>query len=317
VDTLTFATGETQKTINIPLIDDAYVEGNETFELSLTESSGGVLSGKRTVTITIVDNDTGPSPNPVFTTPFFVRQQYLDFLSRLPEQSGFDAWVGLLNGCPDPNNVDPASPSAACDRITVSSSFFGSQEFQLKGFFVFRFYIASLGRLPSYSEMISGMRSVTGETAADVFAKRAAFADNWVKRPEFAFYNTTANSTFVGLLMNRYSLQQITTHDPHDPEGIVKVVLTRSDLINQLDNSTLTRAQVLRAIVESDEVAAAEFNRAFVAMQYYGYLRRDPESAGFNAWLNYLAAHPSDFRTMVNGFVNSTEYRLRFGSPNQ
>ena len=95
------------------------------------------------------------------------------------------------------------------------------------------------------------------------------------------------------------------------------MVLTRSDLINQLDNSTLTRAQVLRAIVESDEVAAAEFNRAFVAMQYYGYLRRDPESAGFNAWLNYLAAHPSDFRTMVNGFVNSTEYRLRFGSPNQ
>ena len=80
-----------------------------------------------------------------------------------------------------------------------------------------------------------------------------------------------------------------------------------------LSNGTLTRAQVLRAIADSDEVGAAEYNRAFVAMQYYGYLRRTPETAGYNDWLNYLNAHPSDFRTMVNGFMNSQEYRLRFG----
>jgi hypothetical protein len=52
-----------------------------------------------------------------------------------------------------------------------------------------------------------------------------------------------------------------------------------------------------------------------VAMQYYGYLRRTPEDAGYTAWLNYLNAHPTDFRTMVNGFMNSIEYRLRFGQP--
>ncbi len=57
------------------------------------------------------------------------------------------------------------------------------------------------------------------------------------------------------------------------------------------------------------------YNDAFVLMEYFGYLRRDPETAGFNAWLTYLNAHPTEFRTMVNGFVNSIEYRLRFGRP--
>ncbi len=48
-------------------------------------------------------------------------------------------------------------------------------------------------------------------------------------------------------------------------------------------------------------------------MQYFSYLRRDPEPTGFQAWLAYLNANPSDFRTMVGGFINSLEYRLRFG----
>jgi hypothetical protein len=50
-------------------------------------------------------------------------------------------------------------------------------------------------------------------------------------------------------------------------------------------------------------------------MQYYGYLRRTPEAAGYNTWLDYLNAHPEDFREMVRGFVDSTEYRSRFGQP--
>jgi hypothetical protein len=44
-------------------------------------------------------------------------------------------------------------------------------------------------------------------------------------------------------------------------------------------------------------------------------LRRTPDTAGFNSWVSYLTTHPTDFRTMVNGFENSIEYRLRFGRP--
>ena len=51
----------------------------------------------------------------------------------------------------------------------------------------------------------------------------------------------------------------------------------------------------------------------FIDLLYQAILRRAPEPAGYQAWLDYLNAHPTDFRTMVNGFVNSIEYRLRFG----
>jgi hypothetical protein len=122
----------------------------------------------------------------------------------------------------------------------------------------------------------------------------------------------------VNTLMGRYSLTSITTPDPANPDGATKVTLTTADLINRLNGvgGTLTRAQVLRAIADSDQVGVAESNQGFVAMQYYGYLRRTPDTAGFNSWLNHLNANPTDFRTMVNGFMNSAEYRLRFGPQN-
>jgi len=112
-------------------------------------------------------------------------------------------------------------------------------------------------------------------------------------------------------LLGRYQLSQITTLDPQQPDGTVKVTLTSSALISALNNGTLSRAQVFRAIADSDQVGGAEFNNAFVGMQYYGYLRRKPEPNGYQAWLRVLQG--GDIRTMVNGFMNSAEYRLRFG----
>ena len=76
----------------------------------------------------------------------------------------------------------------------------------------------------------------------------------------------------------------------------------------------MTRAQVVRAMVQSDQITQnLESVNAFVASQYYGYLRRAPDPAGFNGWVNYLKNNASDFRTMVHGFLDSAEYRLRFG----
>jgi len=128
-------------------------------------------------------------------------------------------------------------------------------------------------------------------------------------------YGNKSNEEYVRALLDQYHLTQVTTPDPANPDGQDKISLTAAELTNRLNASTLSRAQVLRAVADSDEIAAAELNRAFVAMQYYGYLRRTPEPAGYNSWLNYLDAHPGDFRTMVNGFLNSIEYRLRFGQP--
>jgi uncharacterized protein (TIGR03118 family) len=89
----------------------------------------------------------------------------------------------------------------------------------------------------------------------------------------------------------------------------------RNTLVAGLNGATLTRAQVLRAVAEAEEMQTREFNRAFVAMQYFGYLRRDPDPAGFNFWLNKLNAFNGNFVTaeMVKAFISSAEYRQRFG----
>ncbi|MFL6211225.1 MAG: carboxypeptidase regulatory-like domain-containing protein [Pyrinomonadaceae bacterium] len=316
-DTLRFAGGERRKSFTIPLIDDAHVEGAETVALRLSTPTAAPLGQQSTATLTIADNDTNSGmPNPAFNNPFFVRQQYLDFLSREPDAPGFNAWLSVLNNCADVNNLDPNAPSAGCDRILVSASFFGSQEFQLKGYFVYRFYKLAFNRLPAYTELTLDMRSVTGASAQEVFQKKAAYTSAFGTRQEFvSAYGNMTSAQYVAALLGRYNLTQITCPDPAAPDGAAKVTLTSAQLSAQLDSNTLTRAQILRAVADSDQVFQLEFNRAFVAMQYYGYLRRAPEAGGYNAWLNYLTAHPDDFRTMVNGFMNSVEYKLRFGQP--
>jgi hypothetical protein len=316
IDTLTFAPGENIKEIYVPLIDDGHVESDERVQVRLRNATGAaIIADQSSTTLIISDNDQTGAPNPIFTTPFFVRQHYLDFLSREPERG--EPWSAILDGCPDVNNLLADSPSAKCDRITVSQSFFGSPEFRLKGFFVYNFYRVAFGRLPEYREIIFDMRRVSGATSEEVYAKRAALAVSFTQRQEFkTAYDGMSNQQYVDALLNRYNLQAITTADPANPEGSAKVTLARADLVNRLGQTgaqALTRAQALRAVVESDEVAAAEFNRAFVAMQYYGYLRRTPEQAGYNAWLAVINEDPKNVRLMVNGFMNSVEYRLRFG----
>jgi Zn-dependent metalloprotease len=311
LDTLNFAAGETSKTFAVPLTDDAFVEGSEIIQLRLSNPNGATLGSQDTAMLTLTDNDAPGGTNPIYTTPFFVRMQYLDFLSREPEAG--EPWSAVLSRCPNVDN-DPS-----CDRILVSQSFFGSPEFRLKGFFVFNFYKVAFNRLPAYAEVITDMRGVTGQSPAETFDRRAAYPISFAARQEFKnLYDALSNAAYVNTLLDRYQLQQVTTPDPTNPEGGVKVTLTRADLINRLAVSgalSLSRAQVLRAIVESNEVGAAEFNRAFVAMQYYGYLRRAPEADGYNAWLRVINEDPNNIRIMVNGFMNSPEYRLRFGQP--
>jgi hypothetical protein len=255
-----------------------------------------------------------PTPtcsNPIDCPDFFISQQYRDFLGREPEASGLDDWKRVLANC-----LSGDLECAHQARLTVSAAFFGSPEFQLKGYFAFRFYRTALNRLPLYDEIIADIHSLNGQTPAEVYANRAAFANSFGQRAEFLNrFGALSNGDYVAALLNQYGLTGITTPDPAQPDGSGKVTLSQVELIARLNASLLTRAQVLRAIADSDEVFQLEFNRAFVAMQYYGYLRRTPEPAGYNSWLNYLNANPGDFREMVRGFMDSTEYRARFGTP--
>ena len=308
--TLTFAPGQTEQSFAVPLVNDAHVEDAEEFTVELSNFSGASAGALTQARVRIADNDAPGAKNPLDDHMFFVRQHYLDFLSREPEASGLQAWLKVLNDCPNAFNTDPSSASAQCDRVTVSSAFFRSPESELKAYFVYRFYRASLGRRPLYTEIAADMARVTGATAAEVTARRAAFATEWLARPEVAarYPATLTPEAFVDALLQTAGVA-LATPDPVSGA-------TRDSLARDLRLGNRTRAEVLRTIVESRELDAKEFSGAFVAMQYFGYLRRDPEEPGYTNWLNYLNANPADFRTMVNGFVNSQEYRLRFGPAN-
>ena len=95
----------------------------------------------------------------------------------------------------------------------------------------------------------------------------------------------------------------------------------RDQLVNDLTAGAKTRSQVLRAIAEHPNLVNSEFNRAFVLMQFFGYLRRNPNDlpdtdyTGYDFWLTKLNQFGGNFQNaeMVKAFLSSTEYRLRFG----
>jgi hypothetical protein len=187
--------------------------------------------------------------------------------------------------------------------VHVSEAFFRSPEFQQRGYFVYRFYPVSFGRKPNFAEFIPDLISVSGFLIdAQLEAAKAAFANSFVARPAFA---STYNSPNTDPGNTAYVDALLTT------AGVT--LSSRQSMIAGLNNGTLTRAAVLRQIVESNEVSTKYFNQAFVVMEYFGYLRRDPDALYLD-WITFLNSGASS-RTMVSGFVNSLEYRQRFGPP--
>jgi hypothetical protein len=292
ISTLRFASGEISKTISIPLVDDSYHEGSESFTITLSNPGGASLGSPSTATITIADNDATTGPNPIDGTDFFVRQHYLDFLNREPDPPGFRGWRDILNNC--------KSGDTTCDRIEVSSRFFRSAEFQERGYFIYRFYSVALGRKPNYAEFIPDLAKVSGFLTADELeANKVAFIQEFMTRQEFQtrYGSLTDPTTYVDALLSTAGL-------PNHP--------SRGTWITGLANGTLTRLQVLRQLAESIEAYNKFYTQAFVVMQYFGYLRRDPDSL-YLKWIDIMNGNGGDYRSMVNGFVNSAEYRKRFG----
>src|SRR6185295_16149916 len=222
-----------------------------------------------------------PGTNQVITITdidFFVQQQYIDFLGRFPDSVGFANWVSTLQGCPDGGFGENLHPD--CDRVHVSAGFYLSTEFQGRGYFAYRFYDAALGRRPLYTEFIPDMQKVGGAQSPDQeAASKIEYMNAFVQRPEFkAIYDPLNNQQYVDKL--------------EQTAGVT--ISNKASLVAALDGGTQTRAQVLRTFIESQPVFDKFFNRGFVTMQYFGYLRRDPDPIGFKNWVDTLNADPSN-----------------------
>jgi hypothetical protein len=240
-----------------------------------------------------------PGTNQVITindVDFFVQQQYIDFLGRMPDSIGFANWNATLNNCPNGGLGEFDNPQ--CDRVHVSAGFYLSIEFQGRGYWAYRYYDAALGRRPLYVEFIPDMQKVGGAQSPDQeVVSKNQYMNDFVNKPEFkAIYDGLGNAAYVDKL--------------EQTAGVT--ISNKANLVAALNGGTQTRAQVLRTVIESQPVFDKFFNRGFVTMQYFGYLRRDPDTIGFKNWVDTLNADPSNFRHMIFGFIYSTEYMNRF-----
>jgi hypothetical protein len=137
------------------------------------------------------------------------------------------------------------------------------------------------------------------------------FADRFVQRSRF----TAANAFPTSLTPSQF-VDKLNTN-----AGGVLLPAERIQLINDLSTGAKTRAQVVRTIAEDPDLVTAEKNQAFVLMQYFGYLRRNPNDnpdsnyTGYDFWLSKLNQFAGNFvnAEMVKAFITAGEYRQRFG----
>jgi hypothetical protein len=266
----------------------------------IPESRSFSLLANQTDAVFTATRDAVISGSAIDTADYFVRQQYLDFLGREPDDSGFNFWSDQIRSC--------GSDSACLEQrtINVSAAYFLSIEFQETGGLVDGLYRASYDRRPQYAEFMPDTAAVARNVivgqaswAQTLEANKQAFVNAWMSRPAFrAAYDMLSNSAYVDALLAHSS-------------GFNG---DRGTLVNGLNSGALTRGTVLRQIAENDGFAKARRNAAFVMMEYFGYLRRDPDEAGYNFWLQKLNQHNGNFEQaeMVKSFIVSGEYRDRF-----
>jgi hypothetical protein len=265
---------------------------------------------------------------------FFVRQHYTDFLNRPADVTGLDFWVNEIASC---------GTNAQClnnKRVNVSAAFFLSIEFQQTGYLVERMYKTAYGDangvsnfggthqlqvpmvrfvnefLPDTQNIGTGV--VVGQSGWQTLLdnNKQTFTNTFVGRSRFAtaYPSTMPPATFVATLNTNAG-------SPLSPAELVQLSAEHTA-------GTKTRAQVLRQIAEHSNLVNAEFNKAFVLMQFFGYLRRNPNDSpdadytGYDFWLAKLNSFTqpgedvmirAQKADMVKAFLDSAEYRHRFG----
>jgi hypothetical protein len=327
--TLSFASGETSKTFVVLLEDNNIVDGNQTFNVTLSQAVGLGLNSPGRAIVTIVDNDTAPpTTNPLDDAQFFVKQHYYDFLSRIPDPSGLTYWTGQITQC---------GSDQACvrtKRVDVSNAFFYELEYQQTGSYAYRLYRAAYGnhqpspnpdanpnfpgenlKLPSYAVFARDRAQVVGGTS--LAQSQLDLANAFVQRPEFvakypaslstaaqfvdAVLATIQNDLAVDLSSERSALITLFNHGG------------RGEVMYRLvDDNLQTNPVNNRLLID------AEYNRAFVATQYFGYLRRDADIGGLLFWLGQVSSAalrdvPKQ-HAMVCSFITSDEYQQRLSS---
>ncbi len=315
--TFTFAPGETSKTFQLSYYySSSYPYGTAvpTFDAAIYNNWGNAtfVGGVKHARIIFV----AQNANAIDNSAYFVRQQYRDFLSREPDASGWDFWINNLDTCAVGTPYSVCQNLKPAKRVDTSAAFFLSIEFQQTGYLVYRTYKAAYGNLTGapvpirFNEFLPdtqqiGQGVVVGQSGWEqaLETNKQNFMTSFVQRSRFtsAYPTSMTVQKFVDALYTNAGL--VPTSAPNrtaDPAA---------------------RARALRDVAEDPMLTQQEFNRAFVLMQYFGYLRRNPNDApdsdfsGYNFWLGKLNQFGGNYQAaeMVKAFIVSSEYRTRFG----
>ncbi|GAC1397800.1 MAG: hypothetical protein NVSMB56_12810 [Pyrinomonadaceae bacterium] len=298
-----------------PVLDDQGLLTPTGYTPSFTDQICAVNAGLRTC----VDVLGNPTTNPIDTTDTYVRQQYADFLNRAPDASGLAFWKNEIISC---------NGNAQCidtKRTNVSAAYFLSREFQETGFYVIKLQRAAFGKVSNDATKRITFQQFASDasTVGNGFVDGQAGADQKLDQNKTAYtQNVVTNANFIA----RFPTSQTATQFVdalYQSAGVTPQGTERQDATNAFGGGdTAGRAAALRKVAESNSIKTAEFNSAFVLLQYFGYLRRNPTDApdtndsGYQFWLNKLTQFNGDYikSEMVRSFIVSSEYRKRFGT---
>jgi hypothetical protein len=307
--TLTFAPGEVSKVIPVLINEDMLIEGAETFSLALSNPTGTEFGSQTTTVVTISDDAPESLTSPIDDAQAFVYTHYHDFLNREPDAAGLNFWASQITAC--------GSDAACIDatRANISAAFYLSIEFQQTGYLLYLMQKESYGTMPKYASYMRDLQQISRGVVVNTPGWEQKLADNqqqfaaeFVNRPEFkAKYDNLSNADYVTAL--------------YANAGVVAPQTEGDALVARLDFANESRATALLDVASNAAFHQQEQNAAFVLMEYFGYLRRDPsaapdsDQAGYNFWLNKLNQFNGNYldAEMVRAFIVSTEYRQRFG----
>jgi hypothetical protein len=210
-------------------------------------------------------------------------------------------------------------------RVNVSAAFFLSIEFRDTGYYAYRAYRAAfpdsnqrLRGFPLYRELWRDAQQIgrnvvvgQGDWEQQLAANKQTYSLEFVQRPEFLirYPQSLTAAQFVDNL-NATAGSQLS---PAERDQQVANLTAAG-------NNAAGRAAVLAFVAEDTDFRSAEFNRVFVLMEYFGYMRRNPFDApdadftGYDFWLGKLNQFGGNYiqAEMVKTFISSDEYRQRF-----
>lgn len=270
--------------------------GDYTIRLQSNSGETAYVPGAITIDPGVVSGGSNPLEDP----RFFVTQQYADLIAREPDQTTIEKLTAQITQC------NSRGDCLRARKVDISTNLL-VDDLPATGVFLYGLYSTAFGRFPRFTELESDRTAILNQKGESE-AIRAALASAFVDRPEFKrrFPTALRPAEFVDMLIA--SLAQSTGVDFSSD---------RSLLIGLLDDSANGRAAVLTRLVSDQRVADANYNPALVLFQYFTYLRRSPDDAGFTSWVNTLKnkplRDPDAARSLVCNFINSAEYQNRFG----